>query len=459
MNLATRGVRNAFRNPIRTLSVVMILGIALGLSLVMLVANRAVEFKIQETLTSIGTTIVISPAGFSSGAAVSTALKQSDTNKIEHVPHIKKFTATLSSQLQTEGTTNSATTSPGANAGSNSQSEAFYTSLKSPVSFDCTDGVCSGGSASFRTNGGVSGPRLLDNFSIPINVVGTSAFTDPAIINASKLTLASGQTPRPGQDETMISQSMADKNKLAVGSNFQAFGAKLRVSGVFTSDTRMGDATLIMPLDTLQRLSLQKNIVTQVILVVDSLENLESATATLKKQLGTSADVSSKLDEAKNAIDPLRSVKQISLFGLIGSTVAAALTLALVMIMIVRERKREIGVLKAVGFGSSRITAQFVAEALTLTLIAFAVGATLGLIASRPIATALVSGANNNQSATNVHVYDGAPTYDTHDIQFAVSIETVLVSLSVAVVIAVISSAAATILITKIKPAEVLRGE
>ena len=41
MNAVSRGVRNAFRNATRTTSIILILGLTIGLSFVMLIAHRA----------------------------------------------------------------------------------------------------------------------------------------------------------------------------------------------------------------------------------------------------------------------------------------------------------------------------------------------------------------------------------------------------------------------------------
>jgi putative ABC transport system permease protein len=53
------------------------------------------------------------------------------------------------------------------------------------------------------------------------------------------------------------------------------------------------------------------------------------------------------------------------------------------MLMIVRERRREIGVLKAIGSSNIRIVGQFVTEALTLTLAGSVIGAG-GVLLSTP---------------------------------------------------------------------------
>src|ERR1039458_8370088 len=63
MNVISRGIRNAFRNVIRTFSIVIILGLSIGLSLTMLIAHQAVGDKIQSVKASVGNTVSISPAG------------------------------------------------------------------------------------------------------------------------------------------------------------------------------------------------------------------------------------------------------------------------------------------------------------------------------------------------------------------------------------------------------------
>ena len=41
MNVISRGIRNAFRNTIRTFSIIVILGLSIGLSLGMLIATSS----------------------------------------------------------------------------------------------------------------------------------------------------------------------------------------------------------------------------------------------------------------------------------------------------------------------------------------------------------------------------------------------------------------------------------
>ncbi len=464
MNIVSRGIRNAFRNMVRAVSVMMIVGLMLGLSLVMLIANRAVDSKVKSTLGAIGTTVIVMPAGFSSSSTVSSALKGEQLAPIAGMKHISSVTQTLSSQLQPKGTTNDPKTSPGADSNSragaganNNTSQTFKTSLVSPTNIDCNNGTCSSLNA-LRGKGNTEEPKLPDNFSLPINVIGTSNPTDPRMIGATKLTLKKGASIKGDVDnnQVLMSEEMAQKNKLDVGSTFSAFDKTLTVAGIFATDTRSGNNTIIVSLPTLQTLSVQPHTITQAIVTVDSLTNLQSATDAIKKRLGESADIISKLDEAKLAIGPLETVKQISLYSLIGACFATAIALLLIMAMIVRERKREIGVLKAIGFSTGRIGLQFIVEALTLTAAAAVIGLGVGAVAANPITSALV--ANSKTNTDGVLQFDGT-LGNLQNIQASLDWEVIVIGLAVALLIALCSSSVTSLFIAKIKPAEVLRGE
>lgn len=63
MNVISRGIKNAFRSPLRSGAIILMLAISVGLILSMLVARTSVESKINEVKATSGTNITISPAG------------------------------------------------------------------------------------------------------------------------------------------------------------------------------------------------------------------------------------------------------------------------------------------------------------------------------------------------------------------------------------------------------------
>ena len=467
MNVVTRGIRNAFRNVIRTFSLIVILGLSIGLSLTMLIAHQAVSSKIASVKSNIGNTVTITPSGFSGFSQVNNALTTTQLSKVATLPHVSKLTETVTDRLTTIG---SSQPSFGNNQASNSNNT---TTLTSPVTFN----VNRRGGGLFVAGGG----DLPTNFTPPVTIVGT---TDPSTVNGSALTIATGVTITGSQDSNtaLVSSAMASKNNLKVGSTFTAYGTKLTVAGIFTSNTQAANGTIVLSLPAVQRLSGQSGDVTSAVATVDSLDNLSSVTTTIKNTLGSSAaDVTSAQDQANLTVQPLNSVKNISLYSLVGAVIAGGTIILLTMVMIVRERRREIGVLKAIGGSNVNVMLQFMVEAVTLTVLAAGVGIVLGVIAGNPITHLLVTNSNTSSSqgvpgnpggrvggggGGGFRSFGGAAgrglgglRSSVTNIHAAVGWSIILDGLIAALLIAVIGSSLASFFIAKIRPAEVMRIE
>jgi putative ABC transport system permease protein len=221
-----------------------------------------------------------------------------------------------------------------------------------------------------------------------------------------------------------------------------------------------------MSLSTLQRLSSQPGAVTAATVYVDSIDNLATTTTEVQNSLGSSvADVTSSVTQANNAIQPLESIKNISLYSLAGAVIAGSVIILLTMVMIVRERRREIGVIKAIGSSNTRVIFQFMTEAVTLTLMGAVIGLVLGVIGSSPVTKLLVT----NSTATGAgggrgggfiaRSLGGNGAFGVRNVHAVVSWNILLYGLIAAIVIAVVGSAVASALIAKVRPAEVMRTE
>jgi len=470
MNVISRGIRNAFRNTIRTVSIVSILGISIGLSLTMLLARQAVQQKITDIKSSVANTITIAPAGFSGFSSVNNSLTTSELSKVSSLPHVTNLTESLTDRLTTIGS--SAPSFPG-----QSSSTSGQTSLTSPVTINTSGGGFGGGGGHFFVSGGGSLPT---NFTPPVSITGTN---DPVSLAGTALTITSGQTLGGTTDSNnaMISKSMASKNNLVVGSTFTAYGTTMTVSGIFTVSNQADAGTVVVSLPTEERLSGQTGDVTSAVATVDLLSNLSSVTSAVKSTLGTSvADVTSSETQANNTVAPLNSVKNISLFSLIGAVIAGAIIILLVMVMIVRERRREIGVLKAIGGSNITIIFQFITEAITLTILGAVIGLIIGVIGGTPVTKLLV---NNSTSTTTTsssvgpggggftrgggaggggfaaRLNNNSLVSSVKDIKTAAGWSLLLYGFGSAIIIAVLGSTLAAGLIAKVRPAEVMRTE
>jgi putative ABC transport system permease protein len=481
MNVISRGIRNAFRNSIRTLSIVIILGLSIGLSLTMLIAHQAVNTKINQVKASVGNTITIAPAGYSGFSQVNNSLTTSELSKVTSLAHVTSVAESITDRLYTTGTSQPSFGGFGGQQSSSTKTTTSTISLKSPITLSTSSGA-----GHFFAGGGGTTPT---DFSLPITILGTN---DPGSVEGTSITITSGKAISGTTDtnEALVSQSMATKNSLKVGSTFTAYNATITVAGIFKTSTQAAANDIVLSLPTEQRLSGQTNDVTSAIATVDSLDNLSSVTTAVKNALGSTADVTSSQAEANETVQPLNNVKNISLYSLVGAVVAGSVIILLTMIMIVRERKREIGVIKAIGGSNLRIMLQFMAEALTLTVLGAVIGLVIGFVAGNPVTNTLVTSSSTSTTTTqstggfgsgggagfsgggrtfagggggggfrSAFTSRGATARDIKNIHAEIGWSILVYGFGAAILIAVIGSAIAAGLIAKVRPSEVMRAD
>jgi putative ABC transport system permease protein len=459
MNVVSLGIRNAFRNSVRTISIVSILGLSIGLSLVMLIANQAVGDKIESVRKSIGNSISISPAGFSSASSVNNGLTVAQVDKLKSIEHITSVTKTLHGTVMPKSDSGEASPVMMGPDGS----KFSETNLKPVLEFN-KDSAPGGGGGMVISSG--IGGGIPTDFQPPIGVLGTSDPTATQPQDESKFTLAEGKfiDGAKDSDEVMVSDKMATKNNLKVGSTFSAYDKTLTVVGIFKTETQFSENTIVTSLPTLQRLSDNAGAIDGAVASVDSVANIDGATKAVKDSLGSSADVTDSKQMVENAIEPLQDIQKISIASLIGSVIAGGVIILLAMVMVVRERRREIGILKAIGSSNIRIVTQFMVESLTLTLLGLAIAVVIGVVAGGPVTRALAGnsgpggGAVPKGGGVIVGIVGGGIN-DAKDIQAKLGYESLLGGLATSIVIALFGSAVSSIIIAKVKPAEVLRSE
>ena len=105
MNTLTRGVRNAFRNTVRTISIVVMLSLSIGLIIAMLAARSGVETKIESIKSSAGNTITISPAGFRGFEGGGSPLTSEQIASVASLDNVEAVTSSFSDRLTTDDTT------------------------------------------------------------------------------------------------------------------------------------------------------------------------------------------------------------------------------------------------------------------------------------------------------------------------------------------------------------------
>ena len=455
----------------RTVGVVAILAVAIALSISMLIARDAVTNKINTVRASTGNTITVSPKGFFGFSGGGTPLKESVVTGLLSIPHVTAVQESLNEELT-----------------------STKTSLKSPTPAGFLGGQFGFGSSSGAgSSSGFGGSSSSTTFSIPVRVIGTNSPGNAVVGGANgggseKLTSGAAYSPTSTADVAIVGSTLASTNKLKVGSTFIAWSAKITVMGIFNAGSTFTDSNVLMPLSTVQKLANASGDVTSATVTVNSLNNVASADKAIVKRLGSAADVTSTQATTEASLAPLNSVKTISTYTLIGSVIGAAIILLLSMLMIVRERRREVGVLKALGAPNRSIISQFIAESVTFTILGAIVGFVVGILISSPITSALVSASGGSSSSsgfvrraggagfgaggsgftpptggfsnrgTGTFHFGGFSNTITQ-IHTSAGWSTLVFALLAAIVIAALGSTVAAATIVRIRPAEVLRSE
>lgn len=453
MNVITRGIRNTLRSPLKSGAIVLMLAISTGLILAMLVARGSVETKVAEIKGTTATEITINPAGIMGGMGGGDPLTNEQIKKIQTTAHVKSVSSTLTDQLGSSETNLTPSFELGAFGKRQMRFETRGSGNTPAITMAEPD----------ETTG-----QAHEAPSPRTRITGT---TNPAgaISNTS---LTSGEMIDGNSSEpiALVGKTLAEKNNLAIGSTFTAYGKTLTVKGIYSTDNAFVDSGVIIPLKTLQIISNQPDAVSNATAIVDSSENVAATTAALKEALGDKADITSQLDQAENILKPLESIGSLATGGVIAATTAGATIVLLSMIMIVRERRREIGVLKAIGGTNVKVIVQFISEALTLTIIGGIIGLTIGIAASGPLTQSLLKNSQNDtrQIEGQPHIIRGGniTTPITTQLQdttkeIATSLTPAIFAASVGItlLIAIIGSAVPAWFITRIRPAEVLRTE
>ena len=463
MNAVSRGVRSALRSPLRSGAIIIMLAISIGLIVAMLVARTSVNAKIAEVKAESATKVTIRPAGIMGGFGGGDPLTADQVSKITKTSHVKSVSSTLTDQLAATDTN----LTPSFELGQLGQRMQRFES-----------GSGGGGAQPqlFIAGDSASGERTPP---APRTTVTGTNNVDSVAADGNELKITSGAAISATSNElvALIGKKLAAKNNLQPGSTFTAYGKTITVKGIFESGNAFQDNGLIMPIATLQEATNQAGAVTNITATIDSAENVAGTVSSLKSNLGDKADITSQADVAARNVSSLESISGLATSGVIGATIAAAVIVLLMMTIVVRERRREIGVIKAIGGTNAKVITQFVAEALTLTIIGGVIGLTLGVAVSGTMTESLVSnhsqaneprmsqssGPSNSSSAPRM-MGPGGPglsqiNRNIQDVTSTVTPDVFAIAIGCMLLIAVIGSALPAWLIARVRPAEVLRGE
>lgn len=189
------------------------------------------------------------------------------------------------------------------------------------------------------------------------------------------------------------------KDQEAVGENIKIFDINFKVVGVYTDPGGEREETRVfIPLPTAQKVFNGGDRIRSMAYTVNMSENFEEAVALsellsesferdLKSKYSVAPDdrsafrVNNTLEEARKIYSLIDTISGVFWFIGLGTIIAGVVGVGNIMLIVVKERTKEIGVRKALGALPSSIIGMILQEAIFITSIAGFTGLFLGVIA------------------------------------------------------------------------------
>ncbi|TWT93742.1 Macrolide export ATP-binding/permease protein MacB [Stieleria varia] len=183
------------------------------------------------------------------------------------------------------------------------------------------------------------------------------------------------------QAQVSLGVNLADRLGVGIGGSVSLFEEPYLVAGIFESSSAWENGSMIMPLEQLQLLTDRNGQVTYINVVLRSDATVESA-----KQISEEIQ---QLDRRLLALTTDEFVQTDTRMQIAGAMAWMTSMIAVVigaigtlntMMTSVMERTREIGILRAVGWPSRRVTWMILLESLVLAIVSVVLGSLLAIL-------------------------------------------------------------------------------
>lgn len=312
--------------------------------------------------------------------------------------------------------------------------------------------------------------------SVPTYVVEGIPLTSEFINTYGMLptNVTSGQNLQVGETgDVLLSQSDATYFGVTVGQTVSILGENFQVVGIvgttaFGTLGNLDSKVLYMNLADAQAITDNQGNVTSLIVYAQNpglVSQVSTAITSAHPEVTASQPVGATLESSQSnsttveesAAAALTSSNQTAVEEIVIVVIATSLIVLFVMLYTVRERTREIGTLKAIGFSNATVMSQFLIEGIFLSVIAGVVGIAIGVLAAPKLAALLLPMnlfGSSNTGAAGVARFTSSLTASV-----TVSPELVGIIFGAAVALGALGSLYPAWRAAKIKPAEAMKYE
>ena len=231
---------------------------------------------------------------------------------------------------------------------------------------------------------------------------------------------------------------------------------ELEVVGLFKSDVYQFDASVvIVPLHIAQEIyDFKDDAVHGIAIKTQDADWAERIRKELAEKLGTGYSVASWMDADRTRLEAVVQERVMMIFILMVIVIVAAFSIAITLITVIVQKKREIGVIKALGAAPSQIVNIFIGQGFAVGVFGNAVGLLLawGILSWRNEARQLII------RFLGRDVFPAA-VYQLNGIPSAITVQDIVTICGTAMVICVLAAYIPARFAAKLDPVKALRDE
>ena len=327
-----------------------------------------------------------------------------------------------------------------------------------------------------------------------ITAYSDTSYIENFINGTSKITSGSMINSDDEENHIVISEELANQNDLEVGDEITFYlpsdSSKtytFEITGIFetTSDSSSEDFLNMNALNAQNQIYTNITVINNILEEVDnsnglnatiylkSQDDLEAYTEEVKeKGLSDYYTLSDNSDEITNTLTPIKSISNFSMTFLIIILIVGAIILAVINMLYIRDRKYEIGVLRAIGMSKVKLILSLLAELFIVTVIAFIIGIIGGKLLSQPVTNKMLENEIASQQAQteNTRANFGERGFERPNEQRAnqnyedslkvtLDTKTMILLFSFGLILVTVSGSVSAIFITKYNPNQILRNQ
>lgn len=246
----------------------------------------------------------------------------------------------------------------------------------------------------------------------------------------STISKGDGITSETADNSALISSDLASENNLSVGDTFTVTTTvdstetnyTLTVIGIYdnsstvtTAQMMSNDSNIYTTLTTANTIKGETDKLDSAVYTLSNPEKMNSFVKEVKSEIDTDTYSMTSSDEIyEQMLSPLNNISSIAQNIVILVAIAGAVILTLIVILSIRERRYEIGVLMSLGENRLKIIGQFFTELFMVTIVSLVIASFAGNFVGNVLGNQLLTSSTQTQQTTKQVPNGGGPGQETN---------------------------------------------